>query len=122
MTHDDGEPEFVSRLRNEWESFPPALQAASEGKTAGLNLLVTNAVTIARHLREELGAVDPGAEMSLLIILCASAYQVAIEPPPSRDICEILATAAIRVMDLEDAMAVAAAELEIRRAEDDPGE
>jgi hypothetical protein len=107
---------FVRRLREEWDSFPPALQASSEGKTAGLNLLLSNAAKVARVLRSELGEeVDPSAEASLLIVLCANAFKVAIEPEPSGDICQVLAAAAIRIMDLEDQLDVVRAELEILR-------
>jgi hypothetical protein len=108
--------DFVRRLREEWDSFPPALQASSEGKTAGLNLLLTNATKIARVMREELGAeVDPSAEASLLVVLCANAFRVTISPEPSSEICQVLAAAAIRIMALEDDLDVAKAELEILR-------
>lgn len=107
--------DFVTRLRAEWEAYPPALQAAAEGKTTGLQILISNAVEIARQLRDALGEVDPSAQTSLLIVLCANAYKLVVEPKPTTDICQVLAVAAIRVMELEDEAMTLKGQVEILR-------
>lgn len=105
-TEDEGEERDIAEsLMEQWLTFPPSVQAASEGRIVSLSLLLGRAVELARRCRVNLRGIDPSLESVMMVVVLSNVFRKTIEPEPTEDVVEVLAAAAVRIMHLEDRLA-----------------